>query len=86
MWSMAYPLEGKPELVNRTALNPIAIEEAEFDFREYNNDQDVQDLSDQIVYQDWQLTAGQNRDAVRAVIKSRTWLLRKQGCGAFMRF
>ena len=59
MWSMAYPIEGKPEFVNRTALNPIAIEEAEFDFREYNNDQDLQDLSDQIVYQDWQLTAGQ---------------------------
>ena len=61
MWSMAYPLEGKPEFVNRTALNPIAIQEAEFDFREYNNDQDVQDLSDQIVYQDWQLTADQKK-------------------------
>ena len=84
---MAYPIEGKPEFVNRTALNPIAIGEAEFDFREYNDDQDVQDLSDQIVYQDWQLTADQkNRDAVRTVVKSRTWLLRKQGCGAFMRF
>ena len=59
MWSMAYPIEGKPEFVNRTALNPIAIEEAEFDFREYNNGEDVQDLSDQVVYQDWQLNAGQ---------------------------
>ena len=59
MWSMAYPVEGESEFVNRTALNPIAIEEAEFDFREYNNGEGVQDLSDQVVYQDWQLNAGQ---------------------------
>ena len=59
MWSMAYPIEGEPEFVNRTALTPIAIEEAEFGFREYNNGEGVPDLSDQVVYQDWQLNAGQ---------------------------
>jgi hypothetical protein len=86
MWSMAYPIEGESEFVNRTALSPIAIEEAEFDFREYNNGEGVQDLSDQVVYQDWQLNAGQKSGWRSRGFRSRIWLLRKQGCGAFMRF
>ena len=85
MWSMAYPIEDESEFVNRTALNPIAIEEAAFDFREYNKGEGVQDLSDQV----FTGQAVERRSKIGmafAVIRSRIWQPRKQGCGAFMRF
>ena len=56
---MIYPVEGQNEVINRTARNPLKFEEAEFDFREYDNGQGVLDISDQVVFQDWQLNAGQ---------------------------
>ena len=56
---MAYPIEGMEEFVNRTAVNPIQLAEAELDVREYDNGAGVLDYSDQVVFQDWQLTAGQ---------------------------
>ena len=59
LWSMIYPVEGQNEVINRTARNPLKFEEAEFDYREYDNGQGVLDLSDQVVFQDWQLNAGQ---------------------------
>ena len=58
-WTMAYPIEGMEEFVNRTAVNPIQLTEAELDVREYDNGAGVMDYSDQVVFQDWQLTAGQ---------------------------
>ena len=58
-WTMAYPIEGMEEFVNRTAVNPIELTEAELDFREYGNGETVLDYSDQVVFQDWQLTPGQ---------------------------
>ena len=59
LWSMAYPVQGKADYVHRTASRALKFEEAEFDFREYDNGQGVLDLSDQVVFQDWQLNAGQ---------------------------
>ena len=56
---MAYPIEGQEEFVNRTAENPLRLAEAELDFREYDNGAGVEDYSDQVVYQDMQLNAGQ---------------------------
>ncbi len=58
-WTMTYPVEGIEETVNRTAQNPLKFEEAEYDFRNYDNGQGVLDLSDQVVFQDWMLNAGQ---------------------------
>jgi len=58
-WTMAYPVAGQDDFVNRTALVPLKLEEAELDFREYGDGSSVQDLSDQVVFQDWQLTPGQ---------------------------
>ena len=58
-WTMSYPVEGKSKMVPRTAQNPLAMAEATFDFRVYDQGQGVTDLGDQVVYQDWQLTAGQ---------------------------
>jgi phenylpropionate dioxygenase-like ring-hydroxylating dioxygenase large terminal subunit len=58
-WVMAYPIEGQSEFVHRTATNLVRLEEAELDFRDYANGADVQAYSDQVVYQDWQLTLGQ---------------------------
>ena len=55
-WVMAYPIEGMEGFVNRTAVNPMELKEAELDFRKYGDGSTVQDLSDQVVYQDWQLT------------------------------
>ena len=56
---MAYPIEGQEEFVNRTAVNALELKEAELDFRDYDNGAGVEDYSDQVVYQDMQLTAGQ---------------------------
>jgi len=58
LWSMAYPVTGQESYVQRTARHAVAIEEAEFDFREYDEGRGVLDLDDQVVFQDWQLTAG----------------------------
>ena len=58
-WTMAYPIEGQEEFVNRTAVNPLRLTEAELDFRDYDNGDGVQHYADQVVFQDWQLTAGQ---------------------------
>ena len=55
-WVMAYPIEGMDGFVNRTAVKPMELKEAELDFREYGDGATVQDLSDQVVFQDWQLT------------------------------
>jgi hypothetical protein len=57
MWQMTYPVEGIEETVHRTARIPLKIREAEYDFREYDNGQGVLDLSDQVVFQDWLITA-----------------------------
>ena len=56
---MAYPIEGQEAFVNRTAVNPLELKEAELDFCEYDDGRGVQDYSDQVVYQDMHLTAGQ---------------------------
>ena len=56
---MAYPVEGMQNFVNRTAENPLELKEAALDYREYADAATVQDLSDQVVFQDWQLTPGQ---------------------------
>ena len=45
--------------MNRTARYGHKIEEAEYDYREYDNGNGVQDLDDQVVFQDWELNAGQ---------------------------
>ena len=58
-WIMAYPIEGQAAFVNRTAVNPLRLVEAELDFRDYANGESAQEYSDQVVFQDWQLTAGQ---------------------------
>jgi len=57
LWAMVYPVEGIEETVNRTARRPLKVREAEYEFREYDNGQGVLDLSDQVVFQDWQITA-----------------------------
>jgi len=58
-WSMFYPVEGKEGFVNRTAEVEMAVQEGELDYRVYGDGSTVQDLSDQVVFQDWQLTSGQ---------------------------
>jgi phenylpropionate dioxygenase-like ring-hydroxylating dioxygenase large terminal subunit len=58
-WTMAYPIEGQSRFVHRTATNLLELREASLDFRDYDNGAGVQDYSDQVVYQDMQLTAGQ---------------------------
>ena len=58
-WSMAYPVEGVDGFVNRTALTTMELKEGELDSRVYGDGAPVQDLSDQVVFQDWQLTQGQ---------------------------
>jgi phenylpropionate dioxygenase-like ring-hydroxylating dioxygenase large terminal subunit len=58
-WTMAYPVEGMEGFVNRTARTTMELKEAELDFRVYGDGSSVQDLSDQVVFQDWQLTQGQ---------------------------
>jgi nitrite reductase/ring-hydroxylating ferredoxin subunit len=58
LWSMTYPVKGMNSYVHRTAQKAVKVEEAEYDFREYDNGQGVQDLSDQVVFQDWELNAG----------------------------
>jgi len=45
--------------VNRTAEVEMAVQEGELDYRVYGDGSTVQDLSDQVVFQDWQLTSGQ---------------------------
>ncbi len=57
LWSMSYPVAGMEDYVHRTAQRALKFEEAEYDFREYDNGQGVLDLSDQVVFQDWQLNA-----------------------------
>jgi hypothetical protein len=47
------------DFVNRTARNSMELKEADLDFRVYGDGSSVQDLSDQVVFQDWQLTQGQ---------------------------
>ena len=59
VWSLAHPIAGQEEFVKRTATVPVKMEEAEFDFREYDGGLGVIDLSDTVVFQDWQLSAGQ---------------------------
>jgi phenylpropionate dioxygenase-like ring-hydroxylating dioxygenase large terminal subunit len=59
LWNFAYPVEGQEAYVHRTAQRALEMKEAEFEFREYDEGRGVADLSDQVVYQDWQLTAGQ---------------------------
>jgi len=59
LWSMTYPIDGMERFVNRTARYGHKIEEAEYDYREYDNGNGVQDLDDQVVFQDWELNAGQ---------------------------
>jgi phenylpropionate dioxygenase-like ring-hydroxylating dioxygenase large terminal subunit len=58
LWNMTYPVEGRDTYVHRTSKTPIKVEEVEFDFREYDNGRGVMDLSDQVVFQDWQLVPG----------------------------
>ena len=59
VWTMAYPIEGQTDFVKRTAKVPLKLEEADFDEREYDDGLGVPELADQVVFQDWQLTAGQ---------------------------
>ena len=59
LWTMAYPVEGQQEYVKRTGRVPVKLEEAEYDEREYDDGLGVPDLADQVMFQDWQLTAGQ---------------------------
>ncbi len=58
LWVFAYPVHGQSSYVQRTATKEVPLEEAEYDYRDYNDGAGVQDLFDQVVYQDWQLTAG----------------------------
>ena len=58
-WTMAYPIAGETEFVNRTAVNPLQLKEAELDLRDYDNGAGVRDYADQVVVQDMQLIAGQ---------------------------
>ena len=58
-WTMAYPVEGMEEFVNRTAINTMELSEAELDFREYDDGRGISEYSDQVVAQDMQLIAGQ---------------------------
>ena len=57
-WTMAYPIEGQTDFVNRTAENVLQLEEAELDAFDYSDIDRVEKYSDQVVYQDWQLTEG----------------------------
>lgn len=59
VWSMAYPVAGQTDYVKRAAEVPMKLEEAEFDERDYDGGLGVTDLADQVVFQDWQLSAGQ---------------------------
>ncbi|MGI9621812.1 MAG: aromatic ring-hydroxylating oxygenase subunit alpha [Acidimicrobiales bacterium] len=59
IWAMAYPVEGQEQFVKRTATRATKVEEAEYDYREYDDGLGVMDLSDQVVFQDWQLSPGQ---------------------------
>ena len=56
---MAYPIAGQEEFVNRTAVNPLQLTEAELDFCEYGTGESMEGYSDQVVVQDMTLTAGQ---------------------------
>ena len=57
--AMTYPIAGRDHFVKLTATEPLALTEAEFEFREFDGGRGVMDLADQVVFQDWQLTAGQ---------------------------
>ena len=57
IWSMTYPVKGRSQHTHRTARHALKVEEAEYEFRKYDNGQGVLDLSDQVVFQDWQLNA-----------------------------
>jgi phenylpropionate dioxygenase-like ring-hydroxylating dioxygenase large terminal subunit len=60
LWVMAYPVEGHGTYLHRTAGRALEMKEAQVqDCREYDNGRGVLDLSDQVVFQDWGLTAGQ---------------------------
>ena len=61
MWNFAYRVEGQDEVVYRTATRKVAMEEAELDYREYDEGRGVADLDDQVVYQDWALMAPMRR-------------------------
>ena len=61
MWSMSYPVEGVDEFLNRTATLAMKMEEAEYDYREYDNGKGVEDLEGLVVWQDWQLSPGQTK-------------------------
>jgi phenylpropionate dioxygenase-like ring-hydroxylating dioxygenase large terminal subunit len=59
LWTMTYPVQGQEQFLNRLAEQALTIEEAEYDFRNYDNGNGVTDLKDDVVFQDWQLNAGQ---------------------------
>ena len=50
---------GEAERSKANDVAPVKLEEAEYDEREYDDGLGVADLADQVVFQDWQLTAGQ---------------------------
>lgn len=66
LWTMVYPVEGEAQRVPRVGTRAMKIEEAPYQFREYDGGCGVADLSDQVVYQDWALTRG-----LQAGIRSR---------------
>ena len=57
LWLMVQPVEGMEESVLRTARRPQKVQEAEYEYREYDEGRGVTDLSDQVVFQDWLITA-----------------------------
>jgi phenylpropionate dioxygenase-like ring-hydroxylating dioxygenase large terminal subunit len=79
LWTMAYPIAGMDEYLNRTAIESIKLEEAEYDFREYDNGNGVADFYDNVVFQDWQLNAGQVSGWLPVVIRSRIWRRKRPG-------
>ena len=58
-WTMTYPVEGMDEWRERTSEEAVKVAEAEFEWREYDEGRGVQDLSGEVVYQDWALMQGQ---------------------------
>ena len=58
-WTLTHPIEGQDTFVKRTANVPVKVEECEFDYRDYDKGMGVTDVADQVVFQDWGLSAGQ---------------------------
>ncbi len=61
LWSMVYPVDGLDVQVPRTGIHAFKVEEAPFEFRDYDGGRGVPELSDQVVFQDWGLTNGLQR-------------------------